>query len=132
MGQVIELILSIEAGSNFFAIHPNNRYSSINFASLMKFGSIEYRSMECTTHEGRVMHWIGTLQQIKERAKTFKNPMEIIQQFSQFDPKDFLAMTLGPFALKYLKVEGYQDMLRSGMRIAQDLAFCSAWNEGGF
>lgn len=129
MGQVVSLIASIQQGYNWTNVGANNRYCSINFASLLKFGTIEYRSMECTTHEGRVMHWIGTLQQIKERARTFKNPTEIISQFSQFDPKDFLAMTLGPYALKYLKVDGYENMLRNGMRIAQDLAYCSAWTE---
>lgn len=130
MGQIVQLIHSIEQNHNFFGVVQNDRYSSINFASLCKFGTIEYRSLECTTHEGRLLHWIGTLQQIKEASKPFKNPMEIIQQFSRFEPKAFLQATLGPYAVKYLKVDGYENMLRNGMRIAQDLAFCSAWNEG--
>jgi len=129
MGQVVGLIKSIQSGHNFLAVQPNERYSSINFASLMKFGSIEYRSLECTTHEGRLIHWIGTLQQIKEKSRGFKNPSEIVQQFSMLDSYDFLHSVLGPYSLKYLTVDGYEDMLRDGMRIAQDLAFCSAWNE---
>jgi len=130
MGQIVELVNSISQGSDFFGIQQNNRYSSINFASLLKFGSIEYRSLECTLHEGRLMHWIGTLQQIKERARTFQNPTAIIQQFSMMDSTEFLKNSLGPYAIKYLKVAGFEEMLRDGMRIAQDLAFCSAWNEG--
>jgi hypothetical protein len=129
MGQVDALIASIESGRSFFNVSQNERYSSINFASLMKFGSIEFRSLECTTHQGRLMHWIGTLQQIKEKARTFKNPTEIIQQFSQLQPKQFLTDVLGPFAIKYQRVEGMEQMLRSGIRIAQDFAFCSEWKE---
>jgi len=129
MGQVVGLIKSIQSGHNFLGVQPHERYSSINFASLMKFGSIEYRSLECTTHEGRLLHWIGTLQQIKEKSRTFKNPSEIVQQFSMLDSQDFLQSVLGPYGIKYLNVDGYEDMLRDGMRIAQDLAFCSAWNE---
>jgi hypothetical protein len=30
---------------------------------------------------------------------------------------------------KYLTVDGYENMLKRGMRNAQDLAFCSTWKE---
>lgn len=129
MGQVVALTTSIEQSNGFFNIQANERYSSINFASLMKFGSVEFRSLECTTHEGRLMHWIGTLNRIKQRSKEYTNPVEIIQQFSMLGPRAFLASTLGPFALKYLNVPGMEDMLHNGMRIAQDFAYCSAWKE---
>lgn len=129
LGQLQSLINSIESGNNFFDVPNNDRYSSINFAALTKFGSIEFRSMECTTHEGRVLHWIGTLGEMKKRAKLYKSPVDVIQQFSLFGPKQFLVNVLGPYASKYMNVESVEDMLFSGMRIAQDLAFCSEWNE---
>ncbi len=129
MGQLVTLCKSINSGRDFFYVNNNDRYSSINFVSLLKFGSIEFRSLECTTHEGRVMHWIGTLQRIKERARKYKNPTEVIQQFSMMDAEEFLMDVLGPYAMKYLPVEGRDSMLQNGVRIAQDLAFCSAWNE---
>jgi hypothetical protein len=129
LGQVVGLIESVDKGKNFFHIQANERYSSINFASLMKFGSIEFRSLECTTHLGRILHWIGTLQHLKDCAKTYKNPTEIISQYSQMGPRAFLMHVLGPFALKYVNVRGMDDMLHNGMRIAQDFAYCSAWKE---
>lgn len=129
LGQLVQLTNSIEGGHQFFGLHENERYSSINFASLMKFGSIEFRSLECTTHIGRLMHWIGTLQAIKERARSFKNPMEVIAKFSLLGPREFLTNILGPYALKYRAVDGFEEMLRNGMRNAQDLAYASAWNE---
>lgn len=129
MGQLIGLITSIEAGRNFFNIQHNERYNSINFASLTKFGSIEFRSLECTTHEGRLIHWIGTLSRMKEAARGYKNPVEIIQQFSMLGCREFLQTVLGPYAMKYANVSGHDEMLQNGMRIAQDLAYCSAWKE---
>lgn len=129
LGQLQSLITSIDNGNNFFDVPPNDRYSSINFASLMKFGSVEFRSLECTTHEGRLLHWIGTLAQMKKNSKTYTNPVGVIQQFSMLGPKNFLNTVLGPYASKYASVPGMEDMLFSGMRIAQDLAFCSEWNE---
>lgn len=130
LGQVMMLRDSIQGGNNFFQLGgQTERYSSINFTSLTKFGSIEFRSLECTTHEGRLMHWIGALDYLKHHAKTYTNPIEIIQQFSQRGPKEFLKQALGPFSHKYIGVPGMEEMLMDGVRIAQDLAYCSAWNE---
>lgn len=130
LGQVRMVVDSIQSDNSFFQLGgQTDRYSSINFTSLTKFGSIEFRSLECTTHEGRLMHWIGTLDYLKQHAKTYTNPIEIIQQFSSRGPKEFLKQALGPFSHKYIGVPGMEDMLMDGVRIAQDLAYCSAWNE---
>lgn len=130
LGQVLMLTNSIKGGHQFFQLGGNaERYSSINFTSLTKFGSVEFRSLECTTHEGRLMHWIGTLDYLKQHAKTYKNPAEIIQQFSSRGPREFLKLALGPFSHKYLSTPGLEIMLMDGMRIAQDLAYCSTWSE---
>lgn len=130
LGQLVSLTSSIKSGNHFFQLGGNNeRYSSINFASLSKFGSIEFRSLECTTHEGRLLHWIGTLDHLKQHAKTYTNPMQIIQQFSSRGPREFLKLALGPYSHKYLSTPGLEVMLIDGVRIAQDLAYCSQWNE---
>lgn len=130
LGQVRMLTDSIQSGNGFFQLGgQNERYSSINFTSLTKFGSIEFRSLECTTHEGRLMHWIGTLDYLKQHSKTYINPVEVIQQFSSRGPKEFLKQALGPFSHKYIGVPGMEEMLMDGVRVAQDLAYCSAWNE---
>jgi hypothetical protein len=127
LGQVQSLIQSIDEGLNLSGIEANERYSSINFAALNKFGSIEFRSLECTTHVGRVLHWIQTLQRIKESARNFTNPIEVIGQFSRRGPIEFLHEILGPYAFKYINVPGAESMLHGGMRIAHDLAYCCAW-----
>ena len=127
MGQMNSVINSIQNGHGVFGTGQNERYSSINFASLGKFGSIEFRSLECTTHKGRLMHWINTLQSIKVAAREFDNPTEIISLFSQMGPKEFLIKILGPYALKYIAVPDVENMLRTGMRIAQDFAYCASW-----
>jgi hypothetical protein len=130
LGQVLMLTNSIKGGHQFFQLGGNaERYSSINFTSLTKFGSIEFRSLECTTHEGRLMHWIGTLDYLKQHAKTYTNPTEIIRQFSSRGPREFLKLALGPFSHKYLSIPGMENMLMDGMRVAQDLAYCSTWTE---
>lgn len=53
--------------------------------------------------------------------------MDVISKFSNMGVKDFLFMVLGPYAIKYSLVPGFEGMLHSGMRIAQDFAYCSEW-----
>lgn len=129
IGQLIAITNSIENGKEFFNFQEHERYSSINFASLMKFGTIEFRSLECTVHHGRIMQWIGTLQQMKVKARTFKDPTDIIRLYSVMGPTEFLNHILGPYAFKYQKVPDFENMLHNGMRLAQDLAFSSNWTD---
>lgn len=129
LGQLVALTTSIENGKEFFNFGANERYSSINFASLMKFGSIEFRSMECTLHHGRIMHWIRTLQRMKERSRQFKDPTDVIQLYSRLGPHAFLQDVLGPYAMKYVNVQDMDNMLHNGMRLAQDLAYSSTWED---
>lgn len=126
-GQVVELIRSIEMNGNVFGVNPNHRYSSINFASLTKFGTVEFRSLECTTDPIRIMHWIRTIDYLKQASREFKDPQDIIRKFSQVSLHEFCYLVLGPQASKYIKVPGYEEMLFNGMRIAQEFAFCSKW-----
>lgn len=126
-GQVEDVIFSTEQHGSFLELNANQRYSSINFVSLLKFGTIEFRSLECTTDFGRVKHWIDTLARLKKVARAYENPQAIIREFSLMSPSDFLEMVLGPQANKYRATEGWDTMLQHGMRLAQDLAYCSNW-----
>lgn len=126
-GQITDLIAAITSFGNLGNIPAVHRYSSINMASLLKFGTVEFRSMECTTDYERVMHWIKTVQTLKESARKMVDPIDIISKFSSKGPLGFLVYMLGDQASKYMQVPGYQHMLRNGMRLAQDFAFCSDW-----
>lgn len=126
-GQIEELAQSINAHGNIYGLNGQHRYSSINFVSLLKFGTIEFRSLECTTDYERVKHWIDTLQRLKEASRGFEDPQDIMRCFSRMSPKEFLYSVLGGYAHKYAQVDGYEAMLQDGMRLAQDFAFSSKW-----
>lgn len=126
-GLISEITASIRHHGNIFNLNPNHRYSSINFASLIKYGTLEFRSLECTTDFKRVEHWIETLATLKAAARQFDDPADIIRYFSRMSEKEFLYFVLGPCASKYAKVEGFEEMIHNGMRLSQDLAFSSKW-----
>jgi hypothetical protein len=126
-GQIAEMINSIMHHGNLYGLNANHRYSSVNFVSLMKYGTLEFRSLECTTDFKRVEHWVETLATLKAASRQFDDPQDIIRYFSRMSEKEFLYFVLGHCASKYAKVAGFEGMLREGMRLAQDLAFASKW-----
>lgn len=126
-GQVEDLIKSVNKYGSLFNLSPHNRYSSVNFSSLLKFGTIEFRSLECTTDLDRVMHWINTVQALKVAARKYADPREIISRFSRHGPIGFMVAHLGKQYEKYAEVPGAHNMLHNGMRLAQDFAYCSEW-----
>jgi hypothetical protein len=126
-GQITALTEAVSYYGHFNNLAANNRYSATNFVSLMKFATIEFRSLECTTDLERVMHWIKTLQALKVAARKYTNPREIISSFSKHGPTGFMIANLGDQYKKYWKVAGAHRMLSHGMRLAQDFAFCSDW-----
>lgn len=128
-GQIEELIKSIGVHGNIWGLNGQHRYSSINFVSLLKYGTVEFRSLECTTDYERIEHWINTLQRLKTMARQFTDPVDVIRYYSRMSAKEFLYFILGPQAGKYAEVKRYEEMLHDGMRLAQDFAYCSKWLE---
>lgn len=121
------LATSIRRYGNIFEFQSNMRYSSVNFAALRKFGTVEFRSLECTTDYNRVVRWIATLQQLKKAARNFKNPVDIINLFSIYTESEFAVKVLGQYFSQYAGVRDYRTMLKRGMRLAQDFAFSATW-----
>ena len=124
---VEELAKSIAYYGNIKNIPQIMRYSSANFASLYKFGTIEFRSMECHTDFERLKRWIKTLQKMKEAARGFQTPQDIINLFSQYNEAEFGAFVLGKHFDQFTNVAGFRKMLRRGMRLAQDFAYSATW-----
>lgn len=124
---VEELAKCMAHYGNIKNLPQNMRYSSTNFASLFKFGTIEFRSMECHTDFDRVKRWIKTLQKLKESAREFQTPQDIINLFSQYNETEFGVHLLGKHFTQFVETPGYKKMLRRGMRLAQDFAYASTW-----
>lgn len=127
-GAIIDVANSIRQYGDLQGINTGNRYSSVNICSMFKFGTIEFRSLECTVNSARIMAWINVLQSMKEAARRFKNPVEIISQFSLMGVDRFFLSVLGAAGAPYVRVEKRHSMLFDGVRLAQDFANSSSWN----
>lgn len=102
------------------------RYASMNVKALGTYGSLEFRAMRGTRDLGLIYQWAEVLVGLRDKAKLYTDPTDIINGFSEGEVDGFLERVLGEHA-KSFKCEGYQRMLKDGMRRAQDLAFCVNW-----
>lgn len=64
-------------------INYNVRYSSINFCSLAQYGSLEFRALRTPNDILDIIHWVNLLLKVKDYSKKFKEPSEIMEEFSR-------------------------------------------------
>jgi hypothetical protein len=105
------------------------RYSAINISSLAKYGSVEVRALEGTVAPSRILTWAGLLLHLREVAKTFENPVDIISNLSLEEPLAFSKRVLGTYSSEFFKGVGRGRKVIDGARRAQDIAYCRGWGE---
>lgn len=97
---ILSLIKDYERENNSPSqiITDDCRYSSLNFAALRKFGSLEVRAMKGIYTEAELTEWLEILLSLKDAASKFKNPKEIIDTFINLPKREFV---LKFFPIKY-------------------------------
>lgn len=109
-------------------VSDNLRYASMNVKALGTYGSLEFRAMRGTRDLGLIYKWAEVLVGLREAAKKFTDPTDVVNGFSEGDAEHFLHRCLGDNDHLF-KCEGYAQMVSAGMRRAQDVAFCTNWQK---
>ncbi len=104
------------------------RYASMNVKVLGQYGSLEFRALRSTGDTDRIFQWVNILYRLKEAAKLFTDPVDIINSYSHDQGEAFLAKVMGEYTdvVKALD-NGYEGLMHLGMRCAQDVAFQVNW-----
>lgn len=110
-------------------VNDDLRYASMNVKALGTYGSLEFRAMRGTRDLDLIYKWAEILLNLREVAKTFADPTDIINGFSEGDAEAFLHKCLGENAPLFSHYEDYHLVLKRGMRRAQDIAFACKWQE---
>lgn len=105
------------------------RYSACNVASINKFGSLEFRSMQGTVDIQLIQLWIDILVLLKEQALTYDNPIDIVDEFTSIGPLPFFKKIFKDKKLRQLfeSVPGLSGKLWDGLRLMRDIAHCCEW-----
>lgn len=104
------------------------RYASMNMKALGNYGSLEFRAMRGTDNFNLIYKWASILYGLKEFSKNINKPIEVIEQFSVLGPTGFMKWALGD-NYDELSCEDEEKLLWEGARNAQDIAFCTNWDE---
>ncbi|MHA2350807.1 MAG: amidoligase family protein [Candidatus Thorarchaeota archaeon] len=117
-------------GDRLYIDTDHIRYSSLNLASLGKFGSLEFRAMRSTTKVYRIKRWLNILSKIKENSLKFDDPQKVVSDFSFFEEVKFLDMMIGERYSKIVRKDPeYKDKMYRGVRVAQEVAYSIGdWN----
>lgn len=105
------------------------RYASMNVKALGDYGSLEFRAMRSTRDLNAILDWVKILLNLREVAKEFESPVQIIEQVSGLGRGAFIEKCLGPFAKFFNNVDGVDDLLYEGVQLAQCLAYCVRWKD---
>lgn len=108
--------------------HDDNvRYASMNVKALGDYGSLEFRAMRSTRDLGAILDWVKILLNLREVARGFETPVQIIEEVSGLGRVAFIEKCLGPFAKFFNDVEEADDLLYEGVQLAQCVAYCVSW-----
>lgn len=105
----------------------NYRYASVNLASIGRFGTIEFRSMDGEINAQRINQWVYSLHQLKRKAVEYKNPREIVEKFHRMGAMAFLSEHVPSYYVLNTQSSVALDMLTRGVILATDLAYASDW-----
>lgn len=123
---IIDCIRTDLVTGNFVTLADEQamKYSAMNFATIMKYGSLEFRTMRGTTDPELIETWVSMLLAMYDSAQKYKDPQEIVQQFSANGAGKFLFETFG-YRLGNILTQypNWEMILQSGVRNAQLIAY---------
>lgn len=107
------------------------RYSALNFKALTQYGSLEFRSMRGTANYGEIEPWFSVLYRLREEAKKFDNPLEILDVFNASGEETFTQRILGDYYQTFTQGVDYKAMLEESIENVEDIAYAIDWNQYG-
>lgn len=110
------------------------KYASCNIRATLTHGTLEFRAMRGNLDPAFITDWVNVLMALKDHAKDVRDPTVFVGELSMLGAREF--------ALKYLPrdnsitravldnpIERLTDSMYEGVRLGQDVAFCTDWGE---
>lgn len=103
------------------------RYSSLNYCSLFKYGTIEFRGMRGTPDLSLIKTWVAIIDQLRTSSLNFNSPTDVLNWFSGDGEEQFIA-TLLPDYHQLFKCPDKDRVIRNAARRVQMIAFGVDWD----
>ena len=100
-------------GADFHIAHSNSyRYSALNFQSLFRYGSLEFRSLATEPDLANIRPWIDVLLTLKDASLKVQNPLDLVMDISGDGASYWAQKMLG----KHFERMDYPDMEKDIMK----------------
>lgn len=114
-------------------LRDNLHYGGLNAHALMKYGSLEIRTLRGCTNPQTIIEWLTILRRLYDLSAEFQDPRDICGMFSAEGPATFFGTILGDTAMTVrqgisMTEEQIRDSLYDGIRLAQDICYCRDWS----
>lgn len=130
---LINILEDVAEGGNFRNLDTSKiRYASLNLSAIAKYGSLEFRGMRGTDDMEVIIRWVNILLRLKDMAKEFKSPIEIIESFSILGVEGFVLKVFGPFAHIVFAFNDWEHSIILAMRKMQIVAYNGDWQAFDF
>lgn len=108
-------------------------YSAMNANAIIKFGSLEFRTLRGVSDPNIIEEWVGILKRLYDLSADYKDPRDICGLFSGVGPLDFFEEVMGKKAAVIrngisFSNEQLTDSMFEGIRLAQDLCYARDWS----
>lgn len=111
------------------SFNPNGyKYSNINTVPITNYGSMEFRVMRGTTDIDEIRIWTEALYSIREFAKQFANPVEIVRKMKELGPEGLLIKVLGANYDVFRYRNWERDLLRNFIYVADMACARKNWD----
>lgn len=91
----------------------NMRYSAINLAATLKYGSLEFRAMRGNMDVDILSTWVATLVRLRDFSKEMGTPVAVYDLFAKLGARGFMKEALGELFEHYDYLKAAQDIQRS-------------------
>lgn len=114
-----------------YLVNPDFRYTSLNLASLTKFGSLEFRSMRAPIPFETIELWTDILLSIKNASLEFESPAAVIEFFEANGPQVLLRRLLpnSEHHSLFYNHQGLHQQMWDAVRNVKDVAYAVEWEE---
>lgn len=124
----------LQTEGNEPSLSEGMHYSAMNAYSMVKFGSLEIRTMRGVQDPDTIIQWVEILRRIYNMSDDYKDPRHIMERFSGEGPLAYLETVFGPHLETIRSGIDFDDQrimgaVYDGIRFAQDLAYCRNWSE---
>jgi len=103
------------------------RYSAMNAASIFKYGSVEFRSMRGTKDVKLIQKWVRILLKLKDVAKGYRDPIELVEAFSFRGIDKWIMDVMGLNHKVVTERDGWEEDIFDSMRSVQSIAYSGDW-----